>query len=61
MGKVPVILKIELAVKEAEDEIAIGKNPDRQTSDRSPIPNLFIIDGPGNDRACERMSNAVHG
>ncbi len=60
MGKVPVILEIELAVEKAKDEIAVREGPHGQTRDCSPIANLLIIDRSGNHRPCERVSNGVH-
>jgi hypothetical protein len=60
MGKVPVILEIELAVEKAEHEIAVRKCPHSQACNCSPIPNFFIIDRSGNDGPSEGMSDGVH-
>ena len=56
MGKVAVILEIELAVKKAKHEIAIREGPHGQTRDRSPTPNFLIVDRFGNHRTCKGMS-----
>ena len=60
MRKVPVILEIKLAIEEPKDKIRVRKESHGQTRNRSPIPNSFIMNGPGNDRAGERMSDGVH-
>ena len=60
MCKIPVIFNIKLAVDEAKDKIGIREESHRQTGNRPPIPDLLIVDGLSNDRACKGMSNAIH-
>lgn len=60
MGKVAMVLKIELVIEEAEDKIGIGKEPHRQSGNSPPLSDFLIIDGPGNDSAGEGMGDAVH-
>jgi len=60
MGEIPVVLKIELTVEEAEDKIGVREISHGQTGNRSPIANLLIVDGLRNHRASKRMSDAVH-
>ncbi len=60
MSKIPVIFKIELTIEEAKDKIGVGEESHRQTCNRPPISNLLIVYGLTNDRACQRMSDAIH-
>jgi hypothetical protein len=60
MGKIPVILEIKLPVKKTENEIGVRKKSRNQTRDRSPIPDFFLIDRPGNHCTCKRMGDTVH-
>jgi hypothetical protein len=60
MGKVPMIFEIELAVEKAKNEIGVREESHTKTCNRSPMTNSLIIDGSGNDRPCEGVSNGVH-
>jgi hypothetical protein len=60
MSKIPVIFKIELAVKESQDKIGIGEKTHRQTRNRPPIPDLLIVYSLRNNHACQSMGNTIH-
>jgi len=60
MGEVPMVLKIELAVEKAKDEIAVREESHTQTRNRPPIANPLIIDRPANHRPCKRMCYTIH-
>ena len=60
MGKVAVILEIELTVEKAKNEIRVREESHAQTGNCSPIANFVIPDRLGNHPPCEGMSNAVH-
>ncbi len=60
MCKIPVIFKIKLTVEEAKDKIGVGEESHRQTCNRPPTANFFVIDGLSNNRASKRMSDAIH-
>jgi hypothetical protein len=60
MSEVTMIFKIKLTVEKPKDEISVWKKSRSQTRDRSPIPEFFIIDRPGNHCTCKRMGNTVH-
>lgn len=51
MSKIPMIFEIKMTIEETKNEINVRKKSCDHTCDRSPIPNFFIIDGPGNDCA----------
>ena len=60
MGKVAMVLKIELVIEKAEDKIGIGKKPHRQPCNGPPFSDFLVIDGSGNDGASKGMGDAVH-
>lgn len=60
MGKVPMVLKIKMAIEEAKDKIGIGKEPHRQSCHCSPLSDFLVIDSSGNDGARERMGEGIH-
>lgn len=46
-----MIFHMEVAIEEAEGKIGVREDAHGRTSDRSPLSQFFIIDGPGDDDA----------
>jgi hypothetical protein len=55
-----MIFNVKLPVKQAENEIGIREEPNRQSGDRSPRSDLLIIDRPGNHPTRNDVCHAVH-
>lgn len=60
MGKIPMILEIELTVDQAEDKIGVRKESCGDPRNGSPRLDLFVLDGLRDDRSRESMGEAVH-
>ena len=60
MCKIPVVFEIKLTIEKAKDKIGVGEESHRETCKSPPIPNLLIVYGLRNDRARQRMSDAIH-
>ena len=60
MGKIPVILEIELTVDKAEDKIGVWKESCGDPRNGSPRLDLFVLDGLRYDRSRESVREAVH-
>ncbi len=60
MGKIPVVFKIKLTIEKTKDKIGIGEESHRQTRNRPPVSNLFIVDSLRNNRTRKGMSDAIH-
>jgi len=60
MGKVTMVLEIELTVDETEEKVHVGKESGHHTRDCSPGLDFLILYRLANDCPCQRMGQTVH-
>jgi hypothetical protein len=60
MGKVSMVLKIKLAIEEAQDKIGIREDAHGQARNRTPLTEFLVIKSLCDGCSCEGMGQAIH-